>query len=54
MTSIVCMVVPMPSDHNPAVGFNPYRKRAARRSDVVFLAGAAVIALACVLWVLLG
>jgi hypothetical protein len=36
------------------VGFNPYRKRVARRADVVFLIAALVIALACVLWVLAG
>jgi hypothetical protein len=36
------------------MGFNPYRKRVVRRSDIVFVVGAGLIALACVLWVLLG
>jgi hypothetical protein len=36
------------------MGFNPYRKRVVRRSDIVFLVAAVVIALACVLWVLVG
>jgi hypothetical protein len=36
------------------VGFNPYRKRVVRRSDIAFVVGAVVVALACVLWVLVG
>jgi hypothetical protein len=36
------------------MGFNPYRKRVVRRSDIAFVVGAIAVALACVLWVLLG
>ena len=36
------------------MGFNPYAKRVLRRSDIVFVIAAVVIALACVLWVLVG
>jgi len=36
------------------MGFNPHRKRVARRSDIVFVAAAAVLCTALVLWTLLG
>jgi len=36
------------------MGFNPHRKRVARRSDIVFVAAAAAISIALVLWTLLG
>jgi hypothetical protein len=35
------------------VGYNPYRKRVKRRSDVVFVGAALVVALALVLWAVL-
>jgi hypothetical protein len=36
------------------MGFNPHRKHVARRSDYVFVGAAFVVALAALLWVLLG
>ncbi len=35
------------------VGYNPYRKRVKRRSDVVFVGAAMVVALVLVLWAVL-
>ena len=50
VTSIVSMARTILS----GVGFNPYRKVRRRPSDLVFVAAAIVIALALVLWALLG
>lgn len=36
------------------MGFNPNRRRVARRTDIVFVAAAVVAALALVAWALLG
>jgi len=36
------------------MGFNPHRKRVARRSDVVFVAGAVLAVLLLLAWALLG
>lgn len=36
------------------VGYNPYRPRVARRSDLLFVAVAIVVAVALVVWALLG
>jgi len=36
------------------MGFNPHRKRVARRSDYVFVGAAAALCIALVLWTLLG
>jgi hypothetical protein len=39
--------------YRDGVGYNPYRKRVRRRSDVVFVGAALVVALALVLWAML-
>lgn len=36
------------------MGFNPQRKRVARKSDYLFVGAAAVISIGLVLWTLLG
>jgi hypothetical protein len=36
------------------VGFNPYRSRRRRASDVVFVAAGILVALALVAWAVLG
>jgi hypothetical protein len=44
----------MRADDTERMGFNPHRKRVARRSDIVFVGAAAVLCIALVLWTLLG
>jgi hypothetical protein len=36
------------------VGYNPYRKRVQRRSDIAFVVAALVVVLLLVLWAFLG
>jgi hypothetical protein len=36
------------------VGFNPFRARVSRRSDIAIVAAAFVVVVALVLWALLG
>jgi hypothetical protein len=36
------------------VGYNPYRKRVSRSSDVAFVAAALVVVVLLVLWAFLG
>jgi hypothetical protein len=36
------------------MGFNPHRKRVARRSDIVFVVGAVIAVLALLAWAFLG
>jgi hypothetical protein len=44
----------MSADDTDAMGFNPQRKRVARKSDYVFVGAAAVACIALLLWTLLG
>jgi len=44
----------MRGDDTDPMGFNPHRKRVARRSDIVFVASAALATVAVVVWTLLG
>ncbi len=44
----------MNRDDTEAMGFNPQRKRVARRSDYLFVAAAAALCMVLVLWTLLG
>lgn len=41
-------------DYVATVGYNPYRKHVARRSDIIFVAAAIAIAAALVAWAVLG
>jgi hypothetical protein len=43
-----------PTIHNDAVGFDATRKRVKRRTDIVFVAAALVVALSLVAWAFLG
>lgn len=38
----------------PAVGYNPFRQRVKRGSDVVFVALAVAVVVAALVWALLG
>jgi len=44
----------VPSGQTAAMGFNPDRRRVARRTDIVFVIAAVVAVLALVAWALLG
>jgi hypothetical protein len=44
----------MSVDDTEGMGFNPHRKRVARRSDYVFVGAAAVLCLGLLLWTMLG
>jgi len=40
--------------HTGTIGFNPHRKRIARRSDIVFVGAAVAACVALLLWTVLG
>jgi hypothetical protein len=42
------------ADDTEHMGFNPHRKRVARRSDYLFVGAAVVACIVLVLWTLLG
>jgi hypothetical protein len=44
----------MRGDDTDPMGFNPHRKRVARRSDIVFVAAAMVACVVLVAWTLFG
>jgi hypothetical protein len=44
----------MSADDTDAMGFNPQRKRVARKSDYVFVGAAVAACIVLLLWTLLG
>lgn len=44
----------MPGRYCTAMGFNPHRRRVARRSDLLFVAAAVLLAAALLAWAFLG
>jgi len=46
--------VSMRGDDTDPMGFNPHRRRVARRTDIVFVASAVLACVGLVLWTLLG
>jgi hypothetical protein len=47
-------MVSMAGDDTDAMGFNPHRKRVARRTDIVFVAAAVAAVLVLLAWAVFG
>ena len=53
LVSIACALVSA-SGNTKQIGFNPHRKRVARRSDIVFVGAAIAVCVVLVVWTMFG